>query len=225
MRCEHVEIWCAATNVAVEIGTLSPDERLRASRFRFEHDRSRWMAARVLLRRALGEYLGTAPANLTFAQTDFGKPMLDGSKLPFNLSHSGNLAVCAIAENSDVGIDIELIRPVDDIAVLFRSISSAREQASFDALAPEQKTRAFFETWTAKEACVKATGAGLTTPLHEIEVLIPRGASLCITSGFDGWSVFPLCLHQDYAGTLALRTPGQFPEARISLRWLRLERS
>ncbi len=225
MICDRVEVSYADTDVAVDIATLSPDERLRGSRFRFERDRRRWFAARVLLRRVLGERLGIAPANLNFTYSDFGKPALAGSALRFNLTHSADFAACAIAEKVDIGIDIERIRPVDDIDSLFQSISSAREQEVFRVLPTGEKIRAFFETWTVKESCVKATGSGLTTPLAEIEVLTRRGASQRITAGCEGWSVFAWSPGRGYAGALALRTkPGRFLPSTISRRLLHLDR-
>ncbi len=218
-------MWCAATDVAVDPSTLLPDEQARASRFRFDRDRRRWIAARVLLRRTLGEHLGCAPSSLTFTYSEHGKPVIEGDPIRFNLSHSGDLAVCAITRTAEIGIDVEHVRAIDGIEDLFRSISSVREYSAFLLLAPAEKTRAFFETWTVKEACVKAKGTGLTAPLAQIEVLRHGDARQAITSGPDSWSVFTFRPQPRYMGALALLTPpGHSVPTEITYRTLHLGR-
>src|SRR5437879_8739867 len=94
-------------------GVLSSDERERASRFHFERDRQRFMIAHSSLRMILGRYLNFPPAMLTFGQTDYGKPFLtniEAAGLLFNMSHSGDVAVIAVAREREVGIDVELMR-------------------------------------------------------------------------------------------------------------------
>lgn len=94
---------------------LSPDEKERADRFHFVKDRNRFVVARGLLRELLGRYLRQAPASLEFSYGEYGKPSLSGenasSGLCFNLSHSSDLAVYAVARERNLGIDVERIRP------------------------------------------------------------------------------------------------------------------
>src|SRR6266849_1484908 len=88
--CDHREV-------------LSNDERVRASRFRFHTDSDRFIAARSSLRTILARYLWTQPAELDFCLNAFGKPHLAGGQdklgLRFNLSHSHDLALLAVARN------------------------------------------------------------------------------------------------------------------------------
>ena len=85
---------------------LAPDERLRAQRFRFERDAWKFSVARVTLRRILAKYLSVAPAWITFAYGPHGKPELASPRAPlmFNVSHSADLAVYAVAWNRRVGV-------------------------------------------------------------------------------------------------------------------------
>ena len=204
MSFEQVRVWCAATNVEVDSDSLSAEELSRASSFRFDHDRIRWIAARVLLRRVLGSCLGVAPARLKFSYSSHGKPLLADNPLRFNLSHSGDLAVCAIAERSEIGIDIERVRTIENIEAIFRSISSPREYAAFLGLPNACRTTAFFEAWTVKEACLKASGTGLSQSPAAIEVLPVRDVSRPIESESHSWLVVPFRPHQRYAAALAL---------------------
>src|SRR5258708_6260753 len=71
-------------------GTLAPDERARAERYRFPRDRARSIISRGLLRVILARYLDREPAAITFRYNAFGKPALpDGFEtddLRFNVS-------------------------------------------------------------------------------------------------------------------------------------------
>ena len=153
---------------------LSTDERVRASHFRFHTDSDRFIAARSSLRTILARYLRTPPAGLTFGLNAFGKPYLTGGQdelgLRFNLSHSHDMALLAVARNRDVGVDIEFRRAdfaTDEIAERFFSRS---ERNQLRAIAGEQKTEAFFNCWTRKEAYIKARGEGLSFPLDQFDV-------------------------------------------------------
>ncbi len=91
---------------------LSDDERNRSARFRFEKGRRRFVVARGALRELLGRYLGTDPGQIRFTYNAFGKPELHpdfGDRLKFNLAHSGDLTLIAIARDADVGVDVECI--------------------------------------------------------------------------------------------------------------------
>src|SRR5262249_38435202 len=91
---------------------LSPQERARADRFRFEKDRNAFTIARGLLRIILGSYLQTTPSAIEFTYGSRGKPSVVSARpIQFNLSHSGDLAVYAITEGYEVGADVEYIRP------------------------------------------------------------------------------------------------------------------
>jgi 4'-phosphopantetheinyl transferase len=136
----EVRCWSVRLDVAPEAfyATLSADERSRAARFRFERDRRRFIVARGALRGLLGRLLGTAPSELQFVYNSFGKPALspESGGLKFNLSHSADLALVAIATDREVGVDVEHLRP--------------------------DEPRTFFEEWTKQEAYVKARGEGLS---------------------------------------------------------------
>src|SRR5438445_771552 len=106
---------------------LSADERQRAERFRHERACTHFVAGRATLRRALADYLDRDPQQIHFTYGEHGKPLLTdeaATGLRFNLSHSGELAVLALARNRAVGVDVEQVNPdraTNDIARRFFS--------------------------------------------------------------------------------------------------------
>ena len=94
---------------------LDHEERGRADRFVFPEHRKRYIVAHAALRTMLSTYLGGNPDAVPFVVGPNGKPSLGpGARLRFNLAHSGNLAVAAIALDQEIGVDVEEVgRPVD----------------------------------------------------------------------------------------------------------------
>jgi 4'-phosphopantetheinyl transferase len=148
---------------------LSPDERERASRYRFDHLRESFVITRAALRCLLARYVGGDPAAIRFDYGAKGKPALAGG-IEFSTTHSGDMAAFAIAQGCAVGIDLERVRPVSHMVDIAARFFSAIEYLELMSLPPAERDAAFFRCWTRKEACVKVTGEGLSG-LHDV----PRG--------------------------------------------------
>jgi 4'-phosphopantetheinyl transferase len=178
--------------------TLSPDEQHRAARFHFERDRIRFVAARGNLRRILSRYRGCNASDITFEYSSHGKPALPHDPLSFNLSHSGDWALCAVTLARRVGVDIELLRPDLASETIAERFFAPGEVAALRALPLGEQTAAFFRCWTRKEAFVKARGEGLSLPLDRFEVTLGPAEPARIQSTFDDpleanrWSVASL---------------------------------
>lgn len=98
---------------------------------------------------------------------EHGKPELEG--FYFNLSHSGDMVLCAVSEKP-VGCDIEKIEvPALKIAKRF---FTENENQYLENVGEDRKAEEFFRLWTMKEAYVKMTGEGLTCSLKDFEVEI-----------------------------------------------------
>jgi len=154
---------------------LSPDEQLRASRFHFQRDRDRFIAARGILRVILGRYVAAPPDQLTISYGPRGKPFLagrEGGSLRFNLSHSHGLALYALVLDRNVGIDVEALRTLRDAEQIAERFFSPLERAEFRSLPQDQKQHGFFFCWTQKEAFIKAVGDGLSLALDRFDVSI-----------------------------------------------------
>lgn len=106
----------------------------------------------------LAEYLGRKPC---YKVDEYGKPY--GEETEFNLSHSGNIAVCAVSD-SPVGVDVEKMRSINmDIAK--RKFCVNEYNTIMNSENPQE---CFFEYWVKKESYVKAVGKGLRIPLNEV---------------------------------------------------------
>jgi 4'-phosphopantetheinyl transferase len=153
---------------------LSFDEGRRADRFRFDRDRDRFTAARATLRRLLALYLGAGPRGYEFGYGVQGKPCLAGAflkcGLEFNVAHAQGLAAYAFASGRPVGIDIETVKNMADADEIAQRFFSAPEACELSRLGGGEKSLAFFNGWTRKEAFVKAVGEGLSYPLDRFEV-------------------------------------------------------
>lgn len=156
---------------------LSPDERRRADRFRFEVHRRRFATGRGLLRELLGRILDADPAGLRFEYSEKGKPSLAGmADLRFNLSHSQNGALIAVARGRELGVDIEAVRPLDDAPMLVERFFAPSERRVFAEVPEAKRLACFYTGWTRKEAYVKARGDGLSLPTTAFEVEIAPGS-------------------------------------------------
>ncbi|MEM1442953.1 MAG: 4'-phosphopantetheinyl transferase superfamily protein [Verrucomicrobiota bacterium] len=149
---------------------LNEEEKERANAFRFPILRERYIRGRGMVRRCLGAHLNRAPESLHFTLGEKGKPYLKNDELHFNLSHSEEKAALAISHLPAIGIDIEQFRREVDIPALSRRCFRDSEIQRLNGLEGEELQRAFFWTWTAKEARMKATGEGFGLEPGKIEI-------------------------------------------------------
>lgn len=222
----EVHVWSAGLDVPPGTfdylhATLASDERHRGARFRFEHDRCRFVVARGTLRDLLGRYLQTRPGRISLVYNAFGKPELSpeyGSRLTFNLSHSADLVLVAIAVGANVGVDLEYTRPQSDYAEIARHFFSAAEVDHFNALPGHLHEEAFFDCWTRKEAYLKARGEGLAIPLNSFSVPLATGRAHLPAGRSVGanrivparrWSFHSLRPAPGYIGALAIEATGR----------------
>lgn len=197
-----IAVWKASLDADAERlvawrAVLSPDECARAERLRSPEHRAQFVAAHGQLREVLGACLDIPPARVEFRQAAQGKPGLGAAcagALEFSMSHSGTLALFAVAQDRPVGVDVERIRPDMPFMEVARRFYSTSECRELESLPPERRARAFFQTWTRKEAHAKATGQGLSARIAELSA-VP-----------SGWSLRVLDVGPDYAA--ALCAPG-----------------
>jgi 4'-phosphopantetheinyl transferase len=215
---DEVHVWRADLNqpqgrLALLSGVLSAEERARAERYHFEADRKRSIIGRGLSRLLLAHCLGESPQRLRFIHNAFGKPALVGGHIPhlqFNLSHSGDWILIALAFGRTLGVDVE--RQKEDMATeaIAARFFSPVECRALAALPAALRCAAFFSCWTRKEAYLKARGDGLSLPLDRFDVAFVPGARPRLIetrhdpAEADRWTLNDLQVGSDYAAALAV---------------------
>lgn len=163
---------------AAVLADLSPEERERAARFRRPEDAARFVTARSVARRLLGDRLGVAPSAVALVvPRAHWKPRVAGCTLELSIAHAGDVVLVAVAEGAEIGIDVEggpvLRRSLDE--PLWRAATSPAERVAegapeWPAAGPPDAaaTDAFLRRWTRKEAILKAVRLGLSVPMDEL---------------------------------------------------------
>jgi 4'-phosphopantetheinyl transferase len=172
------------TEMAALLEVLSPRQRARAARFRFDRDRHRYVASEGLMRTIVGRYVGVPPGELNFAYGPRGKPSVpDAPWLCFNLSRSHEQALLGVTRQREIGVDIERVRDLPDYELIAQHFFAAGERSALLRLPESGRRQAFFNCWTRKEAYVKAIGDGLYSALDSFEVSLGEPVRLISVGG------------------------------------------
>ena len=136
---------------------------MRAGRIKLPEVRKRFVLARGAMRGILGRYLRCAPAGIEFRYGTLGKPEIarPGGELTFNLSHSTDLGLFALAKGVPLGIDLEPIKARANARGIISRVFDPTTAAELLALPEDLLTAAFLRQWTRHEARVKAVGKGV----------------------------------------------------------------
>ncbi|MBZ0303729.1 MAG: 4'-phosphopantetheinyl transferase superfamily protein [Anaerolineae bacterium] len=215
---DAVHVWLAdlripPSNIPSLQAMLADDEKVRASRFRFEPLQNVFIVSHGILRLLLSRYLNCDPASLRFQHNSHGKPELPGHELRFNFSHSGDYTIYALVRRHQIGIDIERMRPLDDLETIARYYFSEVECAALLNLRPEEQVQGFFNGWTRKEAYIKAIGKGLAQPLDAFDVtLAPDSPARLLRVEGDlaapqRWSLWDVPAPAGYAAACMVECP------------------
>jgi len=221
LKSEQIHIWRARIDSAeIDVqrleGVLAADEKTRANRFVFPRDRSAYVATRGILRQLLGKYAKVAPSDLHFEYHARGKPFLSshslGRSVKFNVSHSNGMAVFAFTSNSEVGIDVEMVKYDVECEEIAHRYFSREEIAELNSLSPDLRPLGFFLCWTRKEAYLKAKGEGLGIPLDRFQVsLTPGTPSRLVSADSSLWSLFSFDVESNYAAACVTENRGLQP--------------
>lgn len=157
----------------------------RLSSFERFSDRQLFIGSRLLLRRACRD---AGLPDFPKTMTERKKPYFpDYPDFFFNLSHSGNMALCVVAD-TPVGCDIEALNPAH-LRIAGRVMAPA-ELAAYQVTADEQdRLDYFYRLWTLKESYVKLTGEGISVDFRSLRIEIEPKLRLV---GHDGINLFSL---------------------------------
>ena len=241
LGANEIHVWLASCADIEDPALLDRYRRLmsaaeieRQQRYRFERDRHRDLITRALVRTTLSRYAATAPTDWNFHKGEHGKPEIIKpelvkseniksenieSPLPlrFNISHSRDRVVCAVALQHDIGIDIEYTERHNDVLAIAKHHFSTSEREDLLALPVDRQRDVFFDYWTLKEAYIKARGQGISLGLANFSFLLqqhqqqePIGIRFAPSFG-DNATAWQFRLYRpspDYRMALAWRWPG-----------------
>ena len=155
----------------------------------------------------ISQYLQSPIDTIKIEIENLGKPYLsEYPELSFNISHSGQTTFMVFGRNCHLGVDIEYWKPIEflDIARHFFHETEYQKLVKCDS----ERTEAFFNCWTRKEAYIKAIGAGLSEPLSKFEVsLLPEENPQILSPQHvrDSWKVFDVSDRQlHYSAAVAV---------------------
>lgn len=148
-----------------ELLTYIPQiRREKTMRYRMADARKQSLGAGMLLQEVMN--LHSIKENDIYYGEN-GKP--ETKNICFNLSHSNEMAICAVSKLS-VGCDIEKIKKEPkDIA---RNCFCKSEVEYLESFSGEKRVEEFFRLWTMKESFVKMTGEGMKLAFNRFEFLL-----------------------------------------------------
>ncbi len=174
---EHVQLWFAElSDHLAQLDQLrellDKEEVARAERFRFEHDRQRFIIGHGLLRQVLAQRLNARPSDIRFSRGAHGKPYIPEAGFHFNFSDTKDAILIAVCHGAELGVDVEtMARTVDHMAVGEHYFTPEEVADIHDTSDPKRR---FLELWTRKEAVLKASGVGIMDDLKVLRVNTPE---------------------------------------------------
>lgn len=207
------EMDTASTNACMAL--LSEDERAKVARYRAPKAQMNGLLVRAALRCVLSRGLSSrggasscttqrqiAPQDWCFVYGAKGKPSLNyelflSTGIEFNLSHSGDWLLIALAQDDGkgaaantaqprlgLGVDIERSRASTNIYPILNHYFSPIEAEGLLALEGEDAQRQrFFDLWALKESYIKATGLGLAQSLKSFAFDLAPNSLLVVDDG------------------------------------------
>ena len=182
------------------IDIIGEQQKDRILRFHFKDDAKRTLFGDILIRYLACQKLHILNKDIIIKRNIYGKPYIKGvDKFHYNISHAGKWVVCVLSDRP-VGIDIEIILPIDlEIA---RNFFTESEYISIRKLPQKDQLAGFYRFWTAKESYIKYIGKGLSIPLNSFTVLKKAEESYTVdidksclikTAEFLGGGILSIC--------------------------------
>ena len=165
------------SDIAAWFNMMSNERKETVRRLKNLRKQKSKIVADNLCRNAISDFCGISPDKIEFGTTENGKPFATGIDIHFNISHSGDMVVCAISEK-EIGIDIEEIREINP-----RASEKFACEKECDYI--NSHKNGFFEIWTLKEAYFKCIGTGLGADIKNVFFDIDNNGIKCSEEGYD----------------------------------------
>lgn len=139
------------------LGIVQEDRQKRILRHRIKQNADNMLIGDILAKALIKKVFEIPIKNQEFAYTEHGKPyLLDFSHIHFNISHSEEFVLCAVADKK-IGVDIQKIR--DYKPDLAKRVCCDAEIEHIEG--SSDKASEFTRIWTQKEAALKMRGTGI----------------------------------------------------------------
>ena len=188
------------------LSLLSKEEKNRIISKKLHKPRCQSLASTLLIKKAIKDTLGLTENSFQIKRTKMNRPYIETNEkinIDFNISHSNEWVVCAIALIGKIGIDIEEIVPIDiNIAKEFLS----NEEWKYLSIYQGEKVKLFYKFWTLKESLLKAVGIGINDLIREINfgVLDDKNNIFKKKINKDIWSFYHTIFKEKYALSLTV---------------------
>lgn len=152
----NTNVFSDEKTFGIYYNTMPQNRKLKIDHMKFDKDKRLSLGAGVLIQKTL-DFFELSYTDIYYNK--YGKPLIScKDDAFFNISHSGNIVVCAVSDYQ-IGVDIEEIQCFEEnvlkCAFLQSEISHIRNH-SFDL------NYDFTKLWTAKESIVKYLGLGFS---------------------------------------------------------------
>ncbi|MDO6421247.1 4'-phosphopantetheinyl transferase family protein [Saccharophagus degradans] len=180
---------------------LTLDEQYRLAKIKCKRRYREYLCGHILARVIIAHHQNATWQSIILQTDKQGKPYITtaGTRISFNISHSGEWWTLALGEAGEIGVDIEspcnrsLID--EDILPIAKRNFSAQENSLLNTATIEFRKKHFYRIWTIKEAILKAVGVGLTGPaLKDIDTGLGATKNTHSLLTADG----TILLHSDY---------------------------
>jgi 4'-phosphopantetheinyl transferase len=201
-------IACVGADVSRLETCVPMEERVRAARFRMANDRTLYLAARATLRMVLGRIFLVDGVHVPLHYSNAGKPLVRNGP-SFSISHSGGVALIGLAWGTEIGVDVEVMRPLPDLQSLAASCLAATELGDLRRIdCTDRRAVQLLSIWVRKEAISKALGLGLALPFDSFSCRDGEGPMVIGQEGAAvaqwPWTVMDLALPAPHIGAVAI---------------------
>jgi 4'-phosphopantetheinyl transferase len=142
---------------------LNFKETNRANLYKFKKDRNKYIFRRGILRLLISLYLNCKPDEIKFSEKEGKLSVIFPDKnINFNISYSESKILIAFSNKSEIGVDIEYIRPIEYIDEMGRRLFDKRDLIKFYNYPEEYKIYIYISHWTLSEAYFKIIGKKLS---------------------------------------------------------------
>ncbi|MDX2360188.1 MAG: 4'-phosphopantetheinyl transferase superfamily protein [Crocinitomicaceae bacterium] len=211
LKKNDIHLWRVSLDPSEEIlkgakSALSDFELSRLDFFEFERVQRNYTMSQGVLRILIANYLSIDIKEVELGRRSKGKPFCKNDEsLFFNISNSGGLCVFAFSRDNEVGLDLEKIRPLNDLEEMINKNFSNQEQ-SYIRRTKDETLRRFYFYWTIKESYLKAIGEGMRIEPQNLEFSIQNDRIRLLGvngyTDYDDWVFEETPFSPEYVRTL-----------------------